>query len=149
MIVTRQMKLTRRCFLLAVLMIVAVLPGCSGDDPGPASASVYSPSLSSGLPVLDVHATNRLIQFHPGERIIVRFGVGGGTTPGFAIPRSTDEAVIVRLDATPEGGVWVAHFEARHAGKADIVSDPPPRPECLPNCELPEYSAAIWHIVVA
>lgn len=78
----------------------------------------------------------------------MRFGVGGGTAPGFDAPRSTDEAVVARLDAAPDGGVWIAHFEAREVGKADLVSDPPRRPACLPQCRLPEYGAAIWHIEV-
>jgi hypothetical protein len=147
MIVTQEMSLLRRCFP-ALLIIVAVLAACSGDDPTPVAASVYSPSLSSGYPVLDVHAADQLIRLQRGERIVVRFGVGGGTTPGFAAPRSTDEAVIARLDATADGGVWVAHFEARRAGTADIVSDPPPRPACLPGCKLPEYGTATWHIMV-
>ena len=146
MIVAQRMRLLRRWFP-ALWVIVALLSGCSGDGRPPAAASLYSPSLSSGLPVLDVHAADHVIQVHSGERVLVRFG-GGGTSPGFATPRSTDESVIARLDATPDGGVWVAHFEAPRVGRADIIADPPPRAACLPNCAVPEYGTAIWHIVV-
>jgi hypothetical protein len=131
---------------MAILVIVLV--GC-GHDPGPrVPPTAASSTDAAGNQVLVSDNADQLIQLHVGEHVDVRFGVGGGTNPGFGAPTSSNPSVLRLLRSSPAGGVWEATFEAIAAGTADVVMDAPPRAKCLPNCAVPEYSNAVWHIRV-